>query len=337
MSNNAKNFVNGLNYNKLELLVHKGPAVYSHAKIRLTNKFKNNLNKFNTHYALISSNLLTKPLLNTQTQSLANKRKELFAAKIQNLKNRRNLQALTSIKNSKKYLNTERRAALNSIQQIQKNFKSVSSTPYKLKTGFSKLKANAGQGISSLGSRFVGMFKRTTQPVASQNKTNNTQNNQTRQKKFNINSLPDLPKREIIKKVVLLELMRTKYGISYLLNHHKYNQILFYKEGKNIVTRLIPPRPKSVENLTNSEMKNKIYSAILSDNPNSGYEIPPNIRRHDLLTLYSLHVTPYKQYFNLKDLEKDYYDIYNSIILDTMKPLAHIPIWSLSANDQNNV
>ena len=58
MSNNAKNFVNGLNYNKLELLVHKGPAVYSHAKIRLTNKFKNNLNKFNTHYALISSNLL---------------------------------------------------------------------------------------------------------------------------------------------------------------------------------------------------------------------------------------------------------------------------------------
>jgi len=169
-----------------------------------------------------------------------------------------------------------------------------------------------------------------------QSKTNNTQSktNNTRQKKININSLPDLIKREIIKKVVLGELMHAKYGISYLLNHHEYNQILFYKEGKNnIVTRLIPPRPKSVKNLTNSQIKNKIYSS----NPNYGYYIPEGVRRVDLLTTYSLAITPYKQYLNLKHLEKDYYDIYNSIILDTMKPLAHIPIWSLSANDQNNV
>ena len=156
-----------------------------------------------------------------------------------------------------------------------------------------------------------------------------TQNNQTnntqpilRQRKFNINSLPDLNKREITKTVVLGELMNTRrnpHGISYLLNHHEYNQILFYKEGKDIATRLIPKMPKHVKNLTIPEIKKEIHSA----SPN--YYIRSNIRKPDLLTIYSRAVTPYTQYFNLKDLEKNYNDIYNSIILDTMKPLDYTP------------
>jgi len=151
MSNNAtKNFVNGLNDNKLELLVHKGPAVYSHAKTRLTNKFIKNLNTFTTYDSLISSNILKQPLLNTQIQPLAIKRKQLFDKKLANLKSTRNLEILNRIKTNRKYLNSERRAALNAIQQIHKNFKRSASTPNELKTGLAKFGVNARKGISNL-------------------------------------------------------------------------------------------------------------------------------------------------------------------------------------------
>jgi hypothetical protein len=188
MSNNAtKNFVNGLNYNKLELIVHQGPAVYSHAKTRLTNKFRTNLNKFTTHDNLISSNILKQPLLNTQIQPLANKRKELFEKKLANLKRNRKLENLNRIKTNRKYLNSERRAALNAIQQIHKNFKRSASTPNELKTGLAKFGVNARKGISNLtrstgaglselrnkSRGFMSMFRRAPQPAPQPQSANN--------------------------------------------------------------------------------------------------------------------------------------------------------------------
>jgi hypothetical protein len=155
-----------------------------------------------------------------------------------------------------------------------------------------------------------------------QNQNNQNQNNKNQNKKFNINALPDLNKKQIIKKVVESELMNTRrnpHGISYLLNHHEYNQILFYKEGKDIATRLIPKMPEHVKHLTIPEIKKEIHST----SPN--YYIRSNIRKPDLLTIYSRAVTPYTQYFTLESFEKKYSDMYNSILLDTMKPLDYTP------------
>jgi len=182
MSNNAiKKFVNGLNDNKLELIVHQGPAVQKHAKNMLTNKFKKNLGQFTTHDNLINSSILKQPLLNTQIQPLANKRKELFEIKLTNLKRSRKLENLNRIKTNRKYLNSERRAALNAIQQIHKNFKKSASTPNEFKTGLAKFGVNARKGISNLtrstgeglselrnkSRGFMSMFRRQPKPLYS--------------------------------------------------------------------------------------------------------------------------------------------------------------------------
>ena len=128
MSNKIRSFVNGLNANKLKLIM--SPAVQQYAKNRLTTIFESNLQKFNTHNALLSSNIFKTPLSNTQKQSVNRKRAILFATKLKNLKNRRNLTGLqTIIQNPTKYINIERRQALGSVQQIQKEFKNASKTP----------------------------------------------------------------------------------------------------------------------------------------------------------------------------------------------------------------
>jgi len=189
MSNNARNFVGGLTNKQLEMIVHQGLNVQRAAKNMLTNKFRTRLKNFNNHDKLINSNILKQPLLNTQIQPLANKRKELFDKKLENLKNNRNLKSLSTIKNNKtrKYINSERRAALNAIQQIHKEFKNASRTPNEFKTGLAKFGVNARKGISNLtrstgaglselrnkSRGFMSMFRRAPQPAPQPQSANN--------------------------------------------------------------------------------------------------------------------------------------------------------------------
>jgi len=154
----VNSFVNSLTSDQLEMIVHRSQNIQRSAKNRITKNFMKKINGYTTHNILINSNVTKKPLLNTQVPMLAKRRANLFSKKIQNLKTSRNLLALQQIiKNpNAKYINSERRNALATVQRLRKEFKNASRAPNNLKTGFGKFGVKAKQGMS----RFRNMFRR---------------------------------------------------------------------------------------------------------------------------------------------------------------------------------
>ena len=157
-------------------------------------------------------------------------------------------------------------------------------------------------------------------PNTNQNNTqNNIQKSLKKLPKKNVNVLNLLPtynKREIIKKLIEVELNTHSNGIAYLLkkdNPTGYKEVKFYKRNNTIMATLAPPKvPDAIKSLSIPKLKKEIIDTTRE-----------NYRR-----LFKMEMTIDQKFFRSKISKADLYKMYVSadgIKSYTLEEIENIP------------